>query len=216
MKKIKNIYFLFLSAGVFIYSSCNDKKEKECCKKHDYATEVSDGLAPKQSKESIYQLDGQWVNQNNQAINLTEFKGKIQIVAMIFTNCANACPRIVADMQLIESKIPLAQKDNVNFLLISFDTERDTPDRLTAFAKEKQLNKNWTLLHGEEELVREMALVLGIKYDKQTDGSFAHSNIITTLDSNGMIVTQQEGLGTSPEKTVETINNLLKSLASIQ
>lgn len=208
MKKINNLLILLLSTGVFIYSSCNDKKEKECCKKTDSTSIASKKI--EQGQESIYQLDGQWVDQNNKPIKLIDFKGKIQIVSMVFTNCAYACPRIVADMQLIESKIPADKKDKINFLLISFDTERDTPERLQTFAKEMQLDKNWTLLHGEEEQVREIALVLGVKYDKQTDGSFAHSNIIIALDSNGSIAYQQEGLGTSPEKTVEAISNLLK------
>lgn len=209
MKKLSVFYLLLLSAGIFICPSCNDKNEKECCKKKDSIAASEISLSDK-SDGSIYQLESKWVNQNNTSIKLSDLEGKVQIVAMVFTNCASACPRIVADMQLIESKLTMAQKDKVEFLLISFDTERDTPERLTIFAKEKQLTKNWTLLHGEEDSVRELALVLGVKYDKQTDGSFAHSNIITTLDSNGAIAFQQEGLGESPDKTVEKINDLLR------
>lgn len=210
MKKLSIFYFLFLSAVIFICSSCNDKNEKECCKKKDSEIKTAVISPTDKSEESVYQLEGKWVNQNNNPVKLIDLEGKVQIAAMVFTNCASACPRIVEDMQLIESKLTLVQKGKVEFLLISFDNERDTPERLTLFAKEKQLTKKWTLLHGEEDSVRELALVLGVKYEKQDDGSFAHSNIITTLDPTGAIAFQQEGLGESPDKTVEKINDLLK------
>jgi protein SCO1 len=50
------------------------------------------------------------------------------------------------------------------------------------------------LLHGDEESVREIAALLGVKYKQEADGSFAHSNLVTILNSEGEIVHQRAGL----------------------
>ncbi len=205
---MKNQILFILAISTMLNYSCQSEKKKECCVKDEQTTKTKD--AANSNKESIYQVEGEWKTQDNKFLKLVDLKGNIQVVAMVFTNCAYACPRIVADMQLIESKIPTSKKNKVKFLLISFDVARDTPDRLKVFAKESGLNDNWTLLHGTEEEVQEIAVVLGVKYEKQPDGSFAHSNMIIVLDEDGAIAYQQEGLGTAPDKTIEKINNLFK------
>lgn len=203
---------IFLLFSLIFISGCVEKKKdlasteiKECCK------EAPNGLSEKKfilSKESVYQLNDSWTDQNNQEIKLNELQGKVQVVAMIFTNCTYACPRIIMDLKMLELKIPEAHKKNVNFLLLSFDTERDTPEVLKQFAKDKKLNEHWRLLHGNENQVREISMVLGVKFEKKSDNSFAHSNLITILNQKGEIVHQQEGLGVKSDETIGKINEL--------
>jgi len=71
-----------------------------------------------------------------------------------------------------------------------------------------QTGRNWVLLHGDEEGIRDLAMVLNVKYKKQPDGSFTHSNMITMLDRNGVIRAQSEGLGADPAPILTGINNL--------
>lgn len=203
---------LFLLAVFAIgFISCShdegkDKTEKPaCCKKPDSLTGTLN-----YSKESIYQVGGEWKNQNGEKTELNKLSGKVQVVAMIFTSCKYACPKIISDIQSIESKIPPDKRDKVNFLLITFDLVRDTPERLKTFANEMNMNEHWVLLHGTEQSVQEIAVALGVKFEKQDDGSFAHSNLITILDRNGAIAYQQEGLGANAENTMKTIAELTK------
>lgn len=208
---MKKVVVLFFGVLLFLGVSCKQNEKKECCSKSDSSkVENKNEDLSDLNKESIYQLESDWQNQNGKPLKLTSFKGKIQVVAMVFTNCTYACPRIVGDMQLIESSLSEELKKQVDFILISFDVERDTPERLLSFSKEMKLSDNWVLLHGNEESTHEMSLVLGVKYDKQTDGSFAHSNIITVLNQDGAIAFQQEGLGVSQEKTMEAIKAIAK------
>lgn len=195
----RSIYSIFLF--IFIISStlllsCKQETKSE--------VEVAQPLDP----ESIYQLEGQWHTQNNDTIQLSQLEGKIPVVAMVFTNCGFACPRIVADLKIIEEQLPEEKEDEVVFVLVSFDTERDHPARLLEFAKEMKLNKNWMLLHGGEEEVRELSMVLDVQYKKQPDGNFAHSNNIILLDKKGVIVTQIEGLRTNSNPIVAEIKKL--------
>ena len=66
---------------------------------------------------SIYNLPSKWTNQDGQELQLTELKGKVLVMVMIYTSCKSACPRLVADMRNIEQRLPENIKGNVSFLL---------------------------------------------------------------------------------------------------
>lgn len=206
MRERSNIYLL--SVLLFIVTAfaagCNSDKKAEPEDKIN-AIETSN---TETSGESLYQLEGEWHNQNGDTLQLSQLNGKIPVISMIFTRCGFACPRIVADIKKIEKQIPADKKDSVVFVLVSFDSERDHPDKLKEFAKEMELDERWLLLHGGEQEVRELSMLLNVKYKKQPDGSFAHSNGITLLDQNGAIAAHVEGLGTDSEPIVSKLKNL--------
>ncbi|MCX6169429.1 MAG: SCO family protein [Ignavibacteriales bacterium] len=158
----------------------------------------------KANDNSIYQLESVWKTESGNKITLNNLKGKKQIMAMIFANCTYACPLIVNDMKKIESKI---KQNDVDFLLVSIDSKRDTPEALTQYAKNNKLDmKRWHLLTGDENGISELAAVLGFKYKKEPDGSFSHSNIINVLDENGVVTYQHFGLNQDVQDVIEEIN----------
>jgi protein SCO1/2 len=117
------------------------------------------------------------------------------VVAMFFASCQFTCPITVSDVQRIEAALPENLRTNTGFLLVSFDSVRDTPTALKAYRASRALsNQNWTLLRGEPDDVRELAALLGVIYREDANGSFAHSNVITVLNADGEIVFQQSGL----------------------
>jgi protein SCO1/2 len=160
------------------------------------------------SSESIYQLPDTFETQDNKKITLSSFAGKPTVVGMIFTHCTYACPRLTADIKDIEDKIK-SEKGDVNYLLISFDSERDLPDQLKKFANDHDLDKNWTLLHGSENAVRTLSVLLNVQFQKDAEGNFSHSNIISVLDKNGVLVFQKEGIDADPTETISAIKQSL-------
>lgn len=161
------------------------------------------------SSESIYQLTDTFQTQNNKSVTLSSFAGKPTVVAMIFTHCTYACPRLTADMKNIESKLK-DENGKVNFLLVSFDAERDLPDTLKKYANGIGLDENWTLLHGSEEEVRTLSVLLNVQFAKDAEGNFSHSNIISVLDKKGVLRFQKEGLGADQSETISTIKQLVQ------
>jgi protein SCO1/2 len=91
-------------------------------------------VAPTASGPSIYELEGNWTNQDGATVALTDLRGKTRLVAMVFTGCTYACPRIVSEMKAMERRIPAEQRDRLGFVLVTFDVDRDTPMQLMAFA----------------------------------------------------------------------------------
>lgn len=162
-------------------------------------------IAP--SERSLYQVASEWKTQDGETIALADLAGKPQFLAMAYTNCQYACPRLIADLKAIEAALPADSK--ANFVIVSIDPERDTPERLAHYASEQSLDTSrWTLLHGTPGDVLELANLLGVRYAETPSGDFTHSNIITLLDLKGEIAIQQNGLGADYQPTLEALAKL--------
>jgi len=190
---MKKIILFFIAISIF------------SCKKNTETTNKSI------SDESIFNLTSKWKTQDNKTLEIKDFKGKVTVVVMIYTSCKAACPRLVADMRDIESKMPKDKLSEINFVLVSIDPEVDTPERLKTFAKANFMDApHWTFLQGNKTTVQEFANVLAVKYKQIAPMDFSHSNIISVFDREGILIHQQEGLGVNNQETVnkiiETVN----------
>ena len=175
---------------------------RSCCA---MKADIPAGPANTVTDKSLYQLDSTWTNDHEQHIKLGELKGRPQVVAMFFAHCQSSCPLLVYEMQQIETALPTALRTNVGFLLVSFDTERDTPAALRTYRADHELGLNWALLHGNTDDVLELAAMLNVKFNKDAQGQFMHSNVITVLNPGGEIVYQQLGLGQNTEAIIHAL-----------
>lgn len=155
--------------------------------------------------DSIYQLDSHWQNRQGNSLNIRQLAGKKQIVAMIYTDCITACPVIVSDLKAIQAALGTEQQQGLGFVLVSLTPARDTPKIMRHFAKKRKLDEHWTLLSGNDEQVRTLAMALNIRYMGLADGEVAHSNAITVLDEQGRVQLQQTGLPGGPEALIDKL-----------
>ena len=205
---MKNI-LLFLAIALIstISPSCSNKTEAgSCCSTEagpaEKAAEISD--------ESVFLLDSDWESYHEKTIQLSEFNGKVTVAAMFFTTCPSACPRIAADMKNIESALTAEERKQVQFVLISMDTEHDTPEQMQSFAANHGLGSSWELMRSGKNETMEIANVLGVKIKPLEDGGFDHSNIIHILNQEGEIAYQQMGLNVDPEASLKEIRGLVR------
>lgn len=130
---------------------------------------------------------------------------------MIYTSCEYACPLIVRDMLAIYHRLAATERATVNFVLFSFDPQRDTPQAMRRYAAEKRLPApDWTLLAADDDTVLELAVALGIRYKPLAGGDFAHSNVVFVLACDGTPVHRQEGLGIAPDDAVAALRDALR------
>ena len=163
---------------------------------------------------SIFNLKSKWTDQNNREIQLEDLKGEVLVMVMIYTSCKAACPRLVADMRNIESRLTQETKEKIKMVLVSIDPKTDTPERLKEFAIENVMDKNpWLFLRSTEDNTREFAAVVAVNYKKISPIDFSHSNIISVFNEQGEMVFQQEGLGVNSDATIE---NIEKAVAKIK
>ncbi|PRY10110.1 protein SCO1/2 [Pontibacter ummariensis] len=215
---MKRYTYLLLLPLLFGLPACQEE-ELGCCSKpaaeHASASATHATATPTAALTdmSLYNLESEWQNQEGRKMKLPELQGKVQLVSMIFTNCSYACPRIIADLKRIETELQQLDRDDVGIVLVTMDPERDTPARLKEFATDNKLDPSrWTLLTGEAEAIRELSALLNMKYKQELDGNISHANMISVLNEQGELVHQQEGLGVSPEATVQAVQGLVQAL----
>jgi protein SCO1/2 len=156
--------------------------------------------------KSLYLLDSKWTSDVGREIKLGALRGRPQIVALFFTHCEYACPILVSELKDIEQKLAPEVLAKVDILLVSMDPKRDTAAALAAFREKRGLNpERWTLLRGADDDVRELAALLGVNYAEDARGQFAHTNLITLLNSEGEIVFQHAGLKQDPALLITAI-----------
>lgn len=226
MKRKKTLAILGLLTGALLFivtsitgcsSNAEEKNRSEADTKvvaeHKEKHSCCDAMESEETSEvSLYQLESEWKNQENNSFKLKELKGKKVVMTMFFASCTYACPILVHDMKRIEKAI--SEEDEIsdyNFLLVSIDHERDTPVKLKEFAERFDLNdKRWTLLSGSADDIMELAAVTGFKYKKDESGEYSHSNIITFLNEEGEIIHQQVGLNQDITPSTEKLLSMLE------
>lgn len=192
------------AAGVFCAGSlCCLAAAPSCCAK-------AERVASQLSEKSLFQLESKWTTDAGNEITLRDLGSRPQVLVMFFANCQSACPILVHDLQKIETALKPELRKRVEFTLVTIDPRRDTPEALEKFRAARALpSETWNLLHGKPDDIQELAAVLGVKYKEEASGQFAHSNLITVLNSDGEIVHQLVGLGQDIKSAVRVIDRLL-------
>lgn len=146
------------------------------------------------TKDSLYQAEVTFTDDSGASFTLARLRGRPVVLDMFFASCGYACPLTVTDMLAIQGRLPAGLRDQVMFVLVSFDVARDTPAALATYRAQRGLGPQWVLLHGDDNSVRELAALLGVKFKQEAGGAFSHSNLITILNREGEIVHQRQGL----------------------
>ncbi len=147
-------------------------------------------------------------NQDSIIVNFpNDFKGKRMLIGFIYTNCPDICPIITENMKKVQENL---KDNNVLFILISFDPERDKPSVLRKYGEIRDLDfSKWVLLTGNEyeNLIKEFD-VIAIKEPSQGNTYFiTHTDRISLVDSKGRIRKHYKG---SKLNENEVLNDLRK------
>ena len=179
---------------------------------HAAATTVrASAVDAAEERYSVYGLDSRWRDQAGDTLRLPALAGRVRVVAFVYTSCHTTCPLILRDLKAIEAALPESRRDDVGFVLVSIDPERDTPGRLAEWGADAALDPSrWTLLSGADDAVRELAVTLGVSYQALPDGEVAHTNAITVLDAEGIVAYRRPGLDEPIATTAAAVSRLLE------
>lgn len=138
------------------------------------------------------------INQDSVNINFPEnIKGKTTLIAFIYTHCPDICPMTTHNMQLAEEELNKEGIKDINYVIVSFDPDRDTPEVLKKFAEIRELDlKHWNLLTGKKEIITDLmrrfevrAIPTDSSYsdDGELSYSIMHTDRISLIDKKSKL-----------------------------
>lgn len=141
--------------------------------------------------------DFEFINQNNDTITSSDYKGKVYVVEFFYTSCPTICP--IMNQNLVEVAEEFKNNDDFGIASFSIDPKRDTPEALKEYAaKHEIVHPNWNLLTGEEDKIYDLALE-GFKLTAQDDpeepGGIMHDGLFVLVDQEGYIRSRKDDFG---------------------
>jgi protein SCO1/2 len=169
--------------------------------------------------QDITRTQNTFLNQDSIKVEFPKIiKDKITLLTMVYTHCPDICPMTTHNMYLVQKKLSDDLLDKVNFVVVSFDPNRDTPAVLKKFAEIRDLTfDKWTLLSGDEQNTNEVMLKFGIKaipadssYDDDGELSYnvIHTDRISLIDQNGRLRSNYKGSTANLDMILEDIKYL--------
>ena len=125
---------------------------------------------------------------NNEPLKLSDLRGKAILIYFGYTHCPDVCPLSLADFRQIKKELAdLANR--VNFVMISVDGTRDTPDVLRLYIQ--AFDPEFIGLTGSDLEVRQVGINYGVHFEKQKPAGtaaaylVAHTSYSYFLDAEG-------------------------------
>lgn len=140
------------------------------------------------------------INQDGRPVSPNDFSGKAWAITFIYASCPlpEFCILMSKNFSDAANKIARTEKlrERVRLLSISFDPERDTPEKLRQYglgylgkdspAKDFQV---WQIAVGDDRRVRKIADFFGLRYevDAEDKTQFSHSLRTAVISPDGRI-----------------------------
>ncbi len=149
--------------------------------------------------------------QDGKRLALKELRGKALAITFIYASCADTCPLLTAKMAGIQDRLGATFGPQVNFLSITVDPERDTPNVLKRYAEAHKANPaGWAFLTGTTAEIREVAKRYGIYYKKTPRGDVDHTFLTSLVDQSGILRVQYMGVKFNPDEMLRDLQSLVK------
>ncbi len=141
------------------------------------------------------------VSQDGTEVGLASLRGKVVVVAFIYTSCSDVCPLLTEKMARVQDDLGESFGRDVAFVSITVDPERDTSEVLRAYAEAFDADPaGWFFLTGEVEAVRRVAARYGLVTIPGADDAVDHNLLTTLIDRRGTMRVQYSGHRFDPEE----------------
>jgi protein SCO1/2 len=130
-------------------------------------------------------------NQDGQPMSLSDLRGKPVLLYFGYTFCPDICPTTLADLTRARYNMG-EQADQVHFVMVSVDPDRDTPEVLKTYLA--NFDENFIGLQGQPDVLRRMGADYGLFYQKrEIEGTSAaylidHTAATYLIDEQGRLM----------------------------
>lgn len=170
--------------------------------------------------QDIARTQNEFLNQDSAEVKFPEItKGKITLMAMVYTHCPDICPMTTHNMYLVEQRLSENALAQTRFVVITFDPNRDTPSVLKKFAEIRDISfDRWYFLTGNQNNTNEVKLKFDVKsveadssYDDDGNLNYyvIHTDRISLIDQDGKLRKNYKGSVADINEMIEDINYLI-------
>ena len=189
---------LLLLISIFILTGCQSKLDR---------------------KDLLGKKNFHLLNQDSTLINFPhDFNGKPFLLGFIFTNCPDICPLTSHNFQMVQEQAKSEGIKGVNFVLISFDPDRDKPWVLKDYASLRNIDEsNFKLLTGNKDTIQSLMKrlqVVAVPGDssKTPDGDliyfFIHTDRAFLIDKDNKLRAEYRGSKLDVSRAVKDLHTL--------
>ncbi len=185
------IAFLFYPLLVLGATGAAPKLEpREAIQKFQYkeAIKASQNAIGKTLKDYIL------IDENSQALNLSDLRGKPLVLSMVYTSCFHICPMTIQHLsKVVEKAKDALGHDSFQVALLGFDSQNDSPMAMKHFAKKQGVgDKGWKILSADQDTINALSKELGFLFFTSPNG-FDHVVQASVIDANGEVYRQVYG-----------------------
>ena len=108
--------------------------------------------------------DFELVAHRGEVFNTERMKGVWSIVFFGFSHCPDICPTTLAMLNDTYSKLKDSEKERLQIVMISLDSERDTVEKLAEYVP--YFNKEFIGVTGNKHLIRRLTAELNVAYNQ--------------------------------------------------
>lgn len=155
--------------------------------------------------------DFELYNQNGALTHLADLQGKTTLMIFGYTHCPDICPLGLVNFKRIKAALG-EQADQVQFVMISVDGERDTPAVMKHYLS--SFDPQFIGLTERAFVVAQVAAPYGARFERkithtnQTEYAVGHTTDTYLLDPQGRLV-KKYAYATEPEKIAADVGNRL-------
>lgn len=151
-------------------------------------------------------------NQRGEVVTEQDYRGKIYIADFFFTTCGGICPKMTANLRLVQDAFQ--NDDQVRLLSHSVTPGHDTADVLRAYAAKHNIDgEKWNLLTGDRgqiyALGRKAYFVEEDLGEAKSEDDFLHTENFVLVDREGHLRGIYNGLNkTAVSQLIQDIKTL--------
>jgi cytochrome oxidase Cu insertion factor (SCO1/SenC/PrrC family) len=136
------------------------------------------------------------IDQEGQARRFAEFQGKTVVFSFFFASCPSVCPLETRALAEVQRRLAPALRSRVQFVSLTVDPERDTPERLKSFALTNGADLNsWSFVRADgpatTALTRELEVFSGPQQAQAAPAG--HGTSVYLFDSRGRLMQRYAG-----------------------
>lgn len=150
---------------------------------------------------------------DGKAVRLRDYRGKVVVLWFIYAGCPDVCPlqsEVIASIQKQVNATPM--RELVQFIAITTDPARDTPEVLEAYGPARGLDPpNWVFLTSGADRpddTRALAERYGLKFTRTADDYLMHGVVTHLIDKSGVMRARYHGLKFKPTNFIVHVNAL--------